>query len=405
MRAASDRLRALVLTRTYSHTVSYYNSWQTGLQLHPLFATTVQDVGRCRASTLGRELVNYDALILLHSCTADTLDDLGTLVPALADRGSCRLLAFVGNEFNSPHAPLAGKIAALRACRPDIVATQLLQEAGHFLYDGVAPKIVSIPHALEEGRFSPGPADESRSIDLGFRGFRYSPLIGDQERISVVEQVTDQAMKRGLRLYIDWDQRLKPEAWAEFLQNCRGTIGCEAGSWYLDRDDALVNRIYADVKRTRKGIVLSEDTPLRGAFRKLPAGLKKAAGHILRYGPVKYAPFEDESLDFQRLEQAFFKSATKAPVYSKCISSRHFEAAGTGTCQIMIDGRYNDILQAGEHYVAVRPDFSNVEQAVDSFCDPAHRKKIAEQAFALVHGAHTFAHRLGQLHSCILTGA
>jgi len=396
--ATSDRLRTLVLARTYSHTVSYYNSWQNGLLQHPLYATTVQDVGRCRASALGRALANYDAVVLLHSCTADTLDDLGGLGPALADRGSCRLLAFVGNEFNSPHAPLAGKISALRACRPDIVATQLLEEAGRFLYAGVAPKIVSMPHALEEGRFSPGPADESRSIDLGFRGFRYSPLIGDQERISVVEQASAQAVKRGLKLDIDWDQRLKPEMWARFLQICRGTISCEAGSWYLDRDDALVNRIYDGVKRTRKGIVLSEDTPLRGAFRKLPAGLKKMAGLILRRGPVKYAAFEDESLDFQQLEQAFFKSAAKAPIYSKCISSRHFEAAGTRTCQVMIDGRYNDILRAGEHFIAVRPDFSNVEQAVEQFCDPTHRKKIADQAFALVRGAHTFGCRLSALH-------
>ena len=194
----SDRLRALILTRLYAHTASYYNSWQNALSQHPLFDTVVQDLHRCAPSTLARDIENFDVVILLHSCTADTLDDLPQLAPILADRKTCRLIAFVGNEFNSPYAPMAAKIAALTACRPDVVATQLLLEAGLFLYDGVAPRIVSLPHGLDEKQFKPGPPDNQRRTDLGFRGFRYSPLIGDQERNGLVERVEARAGVFGL---------------------------------------------------------------------------------------------------------------------------------------------------------------------------------------------------------------
>ena len=102
-----------------------------------------------------------------------------------------------------------------------------------------------------------------------------------------------------------------------------------------------------------------------------------------------------------RSRRAFSPGRPRCPAYSKCVSSRHFEAAATGTCQILVRGRYNDILQADEHYIALDPELGNACAAVERFRDPAERRRIADAAYALVHDAHTYRHRLAALHDML----
>ena len=84
-------------------------------------------------------------------------------------------------------------------------------------------------------------------------------------------------------------------------------------------------------------------------------------------------------------------------MYGKCISSRHFEAIGTKTCQIMFHGRFNDILEADQHYLALNQDFSNLEDVLVRFLDPTHRRAIVEEAYTYVMDTHTYAHRMRPL--------
>ena len=88
-------------------------------------------------------------------------------------------------------------------------------------------------------------------------------------------------------------------------------------------------------------------------------------------------------------------------MYSKAISSRHFEAAGTGTCQILVRGRYNDILNAGEHYIPLDPDMSDAHEAIERFADPFERRRTADSSYALVHDGHTYRHRSATLHTML----
>ena len=101
------------------------------------------------------------------------------------------------------------------------------------------------------------------------------------------------------------------------------------------------------------------------------------------------------------IQARFFTGRPRCPTYSKCISSRHFEAAATGTCQLLVRGRYNDILEADRHYIALDPDLANACEAIERFRDPAERRRIAEAAHALVHAAHTYNHRLAALHAAV----
>ena len=51
------------------------------------------------------------------------------------------------------------------------------------------------------------------------------------------------------RLKVDIsDTRLDRGGWSEFLNQCRGTIATELGSWFLERDDATVEAIRVHVR-------------------------------------------------------------------------------------------------------------------------------------------------------------
>lgn len=91
------------------------------------------------------------------------------------------------------------------------------------------------------------------------------------------------------------------------------------------------------------------------------------------------------------------------PVCGKSVSSRHFEPIGTKTCQILLDGEYNGVLRADEHYLSVKADYSNVEEVISRLKDGRCRQKIVEQAFAHVMENHTYDMRVLELASCALS--
>ena len=401
MASSESRLRALVLTLVYPHRAAYYDDWADCLTSSPHFSAEICNILGLEPEALKRKLENCDVVVMLHSCVGDTTQDISRLSDVLHDRGSARLVAFVGNEFNSPYAPMAEKRELLRSCRPDIIATQLLKEAGDFLYHDITPNVIALPHALNPDAYEPGPAGEKRVRDIGVRNFRYSPLLGDQERNEIIDYFAREGAAHGLSVDIDFEKRFVREDWARYLASCRGTVSSEAGSWYLDRDDALMRRVSEHVNANRGGLMVDDKTPRRHFVRRLPLPLKSALGWVLRHGPVKYAAFEDSQLDFEELNELFFKKASRCAAYSKAISSRHFDAIGTKTCQILIEGRYNDILEAGTHYLPVARDHSNLAEIIEQFKDPSIRRKLTDTAYEFVMERHTYTQRAAALHQAL----
>jgi spore maturation protein CgeB len=121
----------------------------------------------------------------------------------------------------------------------------------------------------------------------------------------------------------------------------------------------------------------------------------------VKFLPVQHEALEDPRLNFADIKARFFSNRPRCPVYSKAISSRHFEAAGTGTCQILVRGRYNDILKAGDHYIPLDPDMSDAYEAIARFTDPAERRRIAHSSYTLIREAHTYRHRSAALHAMV----
>jgi hypothetical protein len=146
------------------------------------------------------------------------------------------------------------------------------------------------------------------------------------------------------------------------------------------------------------------DGPLHAAVRHLPYGIKSGLKALLGWLPLRHEAVDDGDIDFAEIEARFFAGQPRCPAYSKCISSRHFEAAATGTAQILTRGRYNDILMADRHYIALDADLANAPAAIERFRDAAERQQVAEAAHALVHDAHTYRHRLSTLYEVLSAG-
>ena len=72
--------------------------------------------------------------MLLHSTNGDTTIYLEPHIEALAHR-KVPLLTFVGNEVNLPGSPIADKRRLFEILKPEYIATQLLLEAGKYLFE------------------------------------------------------------------------------------------------------------------------------------------------------------------------------------------------------------------------------------------------------------------------------
>ena len=84
------------------------------------------------------------------------------------------------------------------------------------------------------------------------------------------------------------------------------------------------------------------------------------------------------------------------------ISSRHFEAIGTQTGQILIEGNYNGVLMPDIHYVAVKKDMSNLGEKLRELEDKDRMASLIQSAWDLVSSRHTYRHRIDELITAVV---
>ena len=392
--------RTLLLYAHYNTRASYYDDWLDAFRSAPHFKTFELNICHSNAAAvLRRQIGEVDLLVLLHSVNADHIFYLEPLISILADR-RCALLSFVGNEVNLPGASISQKRRVLRAIHPDLIATQLLLEAGEYLWGDIA-QVLALPHALNSTVFSIRTTQAARTLDVGMRSFRYPAVLGDRDRNLVLDWVGEWGTAHGLRVEVS-SKRLAREGWADYLNNCRGTVSTEAGSWYLQPDDSLVRQVLEHYGGgARRRVLSSENIRLRKIAHRLPWRLREVLVSLVSRGSIRYEATALGQVSEAEILEKFFLNAARAPTYTKCISSRHFDAIGTGTVQILLTGRYNDILVAGSHYLELARDFSNAEELARQFMDQGERERIAQTALEHIAANHTYAHRLAVLASRI----
>jgi len=345
-RSAAALFRQL---RDVNDALSYAVDWREAIAGSPELDVELCNInnllhfGRCL-----RHLNQYDLIMVSHAAAGD---DMGMLlrVAALFDRRRAPVVVFIGNEYDL----LTDKIRFIRQTGAEFVCTQLPIEAGRYLYaEAAGAQIIEMPHALNPANFYPAP-ETPRDIDIGFAGDIYWPFLGDRERTDVIEWFERHGAARGLRCDIR-KSRLPRREWNLFLNRCKALVGAESGTYYLNERGGVLDRAR------------------------------------------RYNLSENRAATFDEVHGRFYHGLPRC-ISGKCISSRHFEPIGTKTCQLLLEGNYNGILKADEHYIPVRRDLTNIDDAIERFRDADHRTRIAERAYDFVMAEHTYRHRVEKL--------
>jgi len=394
-----SRIRLLALHSRYTDQLSYYDDWLDALKAHSGFSIVEFDILKS-SRALRRLTTEVDAIVALHSTNADTTIPIERHVAVLVDR-RVPLISFVGNEVNLPGSSISAKRSVLSKIRPQLIATQLLQEAGQFLFGDLASLgVVSLPHALNVQVFRPMNRYK-RPIDIGTRVARYVPHLGDNDRNRIADRFIEVGRRRNFTIDIS-NRRLDRAGWARFLNDCTGTISSEAGSWFLERNDTTVNAIRKYLRERATGVEIASDSVLSRMGYRLPDWVRQVAKRAFHYAGVR---FEQQAYAqphaYEDIHRRFFSGKPRPGIYGKCISSRHFDAVGTKTCQIMFRGRFNDILRADHHYLALDHDFGNLDDVLRRFSDERERTAVTDEAHAHVLASHTYPHRMQQLENLL----
>lgn len=181
-----------------------------------------------------------------------------------------------------------------------------------------------------------------RSKDIVYRAAgKPSPAWG---RFGFLKQQLAEAVSRlapqfGLSADISTDPRdtLFGDAWINFLASARYTIGVPSGSSLLDRE-----------------------------------------GQITKCVESYCAAHPDAS--FEEVERHCFPGQD-GNLRLSAIGPRHIEACATRTCQILVKGDYNGLLEPNVHYLAVKEDLSNLPDVMACLNDDEIRERIVETAF------------------------
>ncbi len=84
----------------------------------------------------------------------------------------------------------------------------------------------------------------------------------------------------------------------------------------------------------------------------------------------------------------------------KAISSRQFDAIGSGTALVMFEGEYSGCID-DRHYIKLAADMSNKAECVERVKDRAEWESVTCRALHHVVNNHTYTHRMAQLDDLI----
>lgn len=217
------------------------------------------------------------------------------------------------------------------------------------IYSSINPQMVAIHNVLTgylENKIvkkinSFGLSTEKRPIDIGYRTKSPRYWLGRHGMLKtdIAEKIQFHAKHHDLSTDISTQPKdsFWGDKWYKFLLKCKYTIGVEGGASILD--------INGDIReKTIKYLAQKPD-----------------------------ASFDEvESHCFQGLD---------GNLGLRAISPRHLEACSTKTCQILFEGRYNDILIPGKHFIEIKNDFSNIEEVLKIAKEDKLREEIVERAY------------------------
>jgi hypothetical protein len=124
--------------------------------------------------------------------------------------------------------------------------------------------------------------------------------------------------------------------WYDFVENSRFCLASISGSSLLDREGKIKSKVNAYVESHPKAT-------------------------------------------FEQVERYCFPGEDGKYIFT-AISPRNIEAALAGTVQIATPGNYNGIFEAGEHYIRLEPDGSNISDVLQMMRDISGVSSIAKRS-------------------------
>ena len=356
MRATPTRALVLCAFNPQS-TFSYHTAWPRQLATHPRFDASVINLqdrswpARFRA-LLAVQAGRFDAVVLLHSVFSNA-QALDGLLLEFVQRLTQPKIFFVGNEYKL----MPEKMAFAEALPATLLISQSSLPAVHELYRArLGCAVASLPNTgLDPELFACKTPRERRPIDLGYRADDSPAYLGHRERRELADYFLAAADRYGLTVDISMDpqRRFTEPEWAVFLDRCKGQLGSEAGGDYFDLDD-----------RTRLAVTEFERAHPGATFDQIHARF------FANHGPS---------------------------VPMRIMSGRQVEAAGTRTVQILFEGRYDGYFQPDVHYIPLKKDFSNADDAVRKFQDAQWCEVLTDNAYRVASEELTYDRLIGRL--------
>lgn len=203
---------------------------------------------------------------------------------------------------------------------------------------------------------------KARPVDVGYRSRAVPYYLGDLGRSKrlIAEVFTTVGPEHGFRTDVSVceHERLYGHRWVRFLRSCRFVLGSPSGASVVD---------------------------FTGEIRRRCELYLKASPHAT----------------YAEAKRRFFAEADWKVVIDT-VSPRVFEAAAFRCTLVQVEGAYGGLLEPDVHYIAVRRDFSNLDEVLarmkdrqwcESLAARAHHDLVASGA----HGYRAFAERFDQL--------
>lgn len=193
---------------------------------------------------------------------------------------------------------------------------------------------------------------EQRPFDIVYRATKLPYWFGSHGQLKhrIADVVEGRAGTLGLETDIStrWEDTIFGERWLDFVMSGRAIVGSESGSSVLDRRGEIQRRI-------RELLLEQPDSTFEDVDAQMPSGWDS---------------------------YAFF-----------AISPRHLEAVITKTAQLLIEGSYSGVLEPERHYIPLRRDFSNLDEALERLRDADAIEAMTERAYREVYleGGNTLA--------------
>lgn len=347
----AGRLRLLVLCGyDPASTFSYHTAWPRHFAQHPAFDCTIVNLAdrgvAARVRAIGvAALGQFDAIVLLHSVFSNAQLLQGRLLDRIRAADALKVF-FIGNEYKL----MPEKMAFAADLGIRLLVTQSSAPEVQRLYAArLGCAVAGIPNTgLDPDLFQARQPRDARPLDLGYRADDAPWYIGHRERREIAEYFAAAAARYGVTVDISLDpaDRFIETEWAAFLNRCKGQLGTEAGGDYFELDD-----------RTRLGVNAYVEAHPEATFDDVHARF------FASYGP-------------------------SVPI--RIMSGRQVEAAGTRTVQVLFEGRYDGYLQPDVHYIPLRKDFADADDAMRKFRDAAFCEGLVDAAEAMAREQLTY---------------